>query len=159
MARADAPEELTARFLLAADGASSFVRRQHGIRLLDQGFDEPWMVIDVMCERELGDGRRVRDVLRSTQTGDPDPWSGPSPPLGVHAAARRDTGLIQQPEAIAELLAPWVTMDEVQILRAAVYTFHALVAERWREGRVVPGRRRGASDPRVSRPGPLPRDP
>ena len=27
-------------------------------------------------------------------------------------------------------------MDEVQILRAAVYTFHALVAERWREGRV-----------------------
>src|ERR1700722_9085910 len=43
---------------------------------------------------------------------------------------------IQQPEAIAELLAPWVTTDEVQILRAAVYTFHALVAERWREGRV-----------------------
>src|ERR1700722_685304 len=42
---------------------------------------------------------------------------------------------IQQPEAIAELLAPWVTTDEVQILRAAVYTFHALVAERWREGR------------------------
>src|ERR1700722_17593085 len=43
---------------------------------------------------------------------------------------------IQQPEAIAELLAPWVTTDEVQILRAAVYTFHALVAERWRDGRL-----------------------
>jgi 3-(3-hydroxy-phenyl)propionate hydroxylase len=43
---------------------------------------------------------------------------------------------IQRPEVIADLLAPWVTMDEVQILRAAVYQFHALVAERWREGRV-----------------------
>ena len=47
-------EELTPRCLLAADGASSFVRSHHGIRLLDQGFDEAWMVIDVMCERQLG---------------------------------------------------------------------------------------------------------
>jgi len=128
-------EELTARFLLAADGASSFVRSQHGIRLLDQGFDEAWMVIDVMCERELGiDGESEmfcdprRPATRIPGPGHHHRWEFMLLP-GETAEE------IQEPEAIANLLAPWVTMDEVEILRAAVYTFHALVAERWREGR------------------------
>ena len=46
--------EISGRHLIAADGASSFVRDSIGIRLLDDGFDEPWLVIDLLCERELG---------------------------------------------------------------------------------------------------------
>jgi 3-(3-hydroxy-phenyl)propionate hydroxylase len=43
---------------------------------------------------------------------------------------------MQQPESIEALLRPWVAIDDVKIVRASVYTFHALVAERWREGRL-----------------------
>ena len=43
---------------------------------------------------------------------------------------------IQRPQSIEALLRPWVSIDEVEILRASVYRFHALVAERWRDGRV-----------------------
>ena len=46
--------EVSGRHLIAADGASSFVRDSTGIRLLDDGFDEPWLVIDLLCDRELG---------------------------------------------------------------------------------------------------------
>ena len=38
---------------------------------------------------------------------------------------------------IRELLAPWNCADRIQIERKAVYRFHALVAETWRDGRVL----------------------
>ncbi len=129
-------EELTARFLLAADGASSLVRSHHGIRLLDQGFDEAWMVIDVMCERQLGNAGESEMFCDPGRPATRIPGPGHHHRWEFMLLPGETPDSIQQPEAIAELLAPWVTTDEVQILRAAVYTFHALVAERWREGRV-----------------------
>jgi 3-(3-hydroxy-phenyl)propionate hydroxylase len=43
---------------------------------------------------------------------------------------------MQHPDTIEALLRPWVSLDEVEILRAAVYRFHALVARRWRDRRI-----------------------
>ncbi|MFG2042477.1 FAD-dependent monooxygenase [Dactylosporangium sp. NPDC048998] len=40
------------------------------------------------------------------------------------------------PETIARLVAPYVDPDRFTVTRAVVYTFHHLVAERWRSGRV-----------------------
>jgi 3-(3-hydroxy-phenyl)propionate hydroxylase len=129
-------EELTARFVLAADGASSFVRSHHGIRLLDQGFHEAWMVIDVMCERQLGIAGESEMFCDPRRPATRIPGPGHHYRWEFMLLPGETPDSIQQPEAIADLLSPWVTTDEVQILRAAVYTFHALVAERWREGRV-----------------------
>ena len=128
-------EELTGRFLLAADGASSFVRSHHGIRLLDQGFDEAWMVIDVICERQLGMAGESEMFCDPRRPATRIPGPGHHHRWEFMLLPGETPDSIQQPEAIADLLAPWVTTDEVQILRAAVYTFHALVAERWREDR------------------------
>ena len=44
---------------------------------------------------------------------------------------------METPERIAELLAPWVTPDDVEIVRAVVYTFHAVLAQPWRDRRVL----------------------
>ena len=38
--------DLTGRWVLGADGASSFVRKHLGVALEDQGFDESWVVTD-----------------------------------------------------------------------------------------------------------------
>jgi 3-(3-hydroxy-phenyl)propionate hydroxylase len=43
---------------------------------------------------------------------------------------------IQSPGSIAELLRPWVSIADVEVVRASVYRFHALLARRWREGRI-----------------------
>jgi 3-(3-hydroxy-phenyl)propionate hydroxylase len=43
---------------------------------------------------------------------------------------------MEQPERIEELLAPWVEPDDVEIVRAVVYTFHAVLARPWRDRRV-----------------------
>jgi 3-(3-hydroxy-phenyl)propionate hydroxylase len=42
-----------------------------------------------------------------------------------------------EPARIRELLAPWITDEQVEIERAVVYTFHARTAARWRAGRVL----------------------
>ena len=34
-------------------------------------------------------------------------------------------------------MAPYVDPDEVVVIRQLVYTFNAVVADRWREGRVL----------------------
>src|SRR4051812_36472129 len=47
-----------------------------------------------------------------------------------------EPGAMQHPRRVRELLAPWVQRDDVEIVRAVVYTFHALLARRWRDRRV-----------------------
>jgi 3-(3-hydroxy-phenyl)propionate hydroxylase len=43
---------------------------------------------------------------------------------------------MERPERVRELLARFVSPDDVAIVRAVVYTFHALVVQPWRRGRV-----------------------
>jgi 3-(3-hydroxy-phenyl)propionate hydroxylase len=48
-----------------------------------------------------------------------------------------DPQAIQHPARVAELLAGWMNPDDATVERAAVYTFHGLIAEEWRRGRVL----------------------
>jgi len=41
-----------------------------------------------------------------------------------------------EPEQVWELLAPWSSQGEGELWRAAAYRFHAVVAERWQNGRM-----------------------
>ena len=43
---------------------------------------------------------------------------------------------MEDPATVRQLLSRYVEVDKVEILRSLVYTFNALVADRWREGRV-----------------------
>jgi 3-(3-hydroxy-phenyl)propionate hydroxylase len=44
---------------------------------------------------------------------------------------------MEDPATVRRLLAKYVDVDKVEVLRRLVYTFNALVAERWRDGRVL----------------------
>ena len=48
-----------------------------------------------------------------------------------------DAEAVRQPAAVRAFLAPHVDPDAVAVERAAVYTFHDLVADRWRRGRML----------------------
>jgi 3-(3-hydroxy-phenyl)propionate hydroxylase len=43
---------------------------------------------------------------------------------------------MERHERVWELLARWITEDDATIIRAVVYTFHALIAHPWRAGRI-----------------------
>ena len=83
------PSSIRARYVVACDGGSSPVRVALGIDLDDYGFDEPWLVVDVLIDNDHAPPvvtQQICDPARPvTHMGD-DRWSFP---LGVHGAAGR----------------------------------------------------------------------
>lgn len=143
-----AETEAEARFVLACDGASSPVRKALGIPLDDMGFEERWLVIDAFVDGPMrwpGDleiPEEVRDGRCSLMLCDPARPATLIPGSGRH---RRWEYMLLPHETDAEmleaarirsLLARWIAPDDVQVVRAAVYRFHGLVARQWRRGPV-----------------------
>jgi 3-(3-hydroxy-phenyl)propionate hydroxylase len=126
-----------ARWLVAADGASSPIRKQLGIALTDQGYDQDWLVLDVELERPASTLTRY-----AQQICDPD---RPTTYVPGHGNHRRWEFQLQPGEVADEmadtdrvwsLLQPWITRDDARLIRAVVYRFHATVAGHMRSGRV-----------------------
>ena len=76
----------------AATARRSPVRKALDGGLFDYGFDEPWLVVDAREAGRASAGAQPAD-LRSRRGRRPACRCRPGPPpLGVHAAARRDAG-------------------------------------------------------------------
>lgn len=131
-------EALDAAYVIGADGARSLVRRLIGSEMTDLGLHERWLVFDALLKRPwsvLGD--------RSVQFCDPS-----RPATYVRGVGNRrrfeimllpgeDAAEIARPESVWSLIDKWMTPEDADLERAAVYTFHAVVAQRWRQGRLL----------------------
>lgn len=135
---AGACRTVRARYLIACDGASSTVRGLVGATLEDLDFDEPWLVVDVLLnERGL-----AKVPTTSKQYCEPQrPCSyiigpGNHRRWEISINEGEDPREVATPEGSWKLLARWLTPDDATLWRQASYRFHALVADRWRTGRV-----------------------
>ena len=127
-------QSLRCRYVVGCDGAGSFLRRVMSIDLEDLGFNEPWLVLDIL----LTDGVNLPET--NVQFCDP---ARPATFVRGPGALRRWEFMIlpgelpseiARPERVWQLLRPWLRPDQGQIWRSAAYRFHALVAENWRNG-------------------------
>jgi 3-(3-hydroxy-phenyl)propionate hydroxylase len=126
-----------ARYLVGCDGSWSPVREALGIRLDDYRFDEPWLVLDTIFD-EPGDLPIVceqicdpqRPVTYMAMSGKRFRWEFMLKPGEAPETMLDDA-------TIRELVAPWKCADRMQIERKAIYRFHGLVAERWRDRHVL----------------------
>ena len=139
---------ITARYLLACDGASSAVRKELGIALDDIGFEERWLVVDtnVTGAMHWPDGYGVPDEVRdgrfSLMVCDPERPCTLIPGRGTHRRweymllpGERDEEVVGE-DWLRRHIGRWVDPADVEIIRTAVYRFRALVAEQWRQGSV-----------------------
>ena len=127
-----------ARYVVGCDGARSLVRRLMDAPLEDLGFHERWLVVDALLRRlrpDLGDWsvqycskRRPTTYVRGT--GDRRRWE-------IAVLPGEDEATITQPTKVLELLKRWVSSEEIDLERAALYTFHSAIAPRWRSGRLL----------------------
>ena len=128
---------LRARWVIGADGASSTVRRLIGVTLEDQGFDEPWLVVDTT---KLDPGLALSPLAQ--QHCNPErvvtvvPGHGTRRRWEFQLREGETREEMLEPSRIAELLKPWGTPDQLHVDRAAVYRFHAAVADTFRRGNV-----------------------
>lgn len=129
-------EVVTAKYVIACDGASSPIRKSLGIGLIDYGFEEPWIIIDAI----VPDSADLPN--HSVMWCDPKRPGTYIPQPGRHR--RWEFMLLEgeSPETMAsrpvieELLRPSVDPDGVEIVRSAVYRFHGLITAEWRKGRI-----------------------
>lgn len=127
-----------ARYVVGCDGARSLVRRLIGSGMHDLGFHERWLVIDALLKRprpDLGDYSLqhcdpLRPVTYVRGTGNRRRWE-------ITLRPDEDSRSMVEPSRIWELLQKWVTPEDAELERSAVYTFHSVVAERWRAGRLL----------------------
>ena len=114
------------------------MRRLAGITLEDLGFDEPWLVVDVLANAQ-GLAKLPQTSAQYCEPARPTTFI-----IGVGAHRRweimllpgEDPRTMEAPERVWELLARWIEPNDAQLWRQASYRFHALLATQWRSGRV-----------------------
>ncbi|MFD9892422.1 bifunctional 3-(3-hydroxy-phenyl)propionate/3-hydroxycinnamic acid hydroxylase [Amycolatopsis sp. NPDC059027] len=126
------------RYLVGADGANSFVRDRLGTTQTDFGFRETWFVCDLEPKVPLDfgfDNGQVCDPARPHclfQLGTRHRRFEFALLPGEAPERFRDPGVAW------DLLAPYaVTPDKAELVRHAVYTFQAKLADRWRDERIL----------------------
>lgn len=143
----DAGSEVAAS-VLACDGASSTVRKALGITLDDFGFEERWLVVDshvsgpMHWPADYGIPDSVRDGRFSLMVCDPRRPATIIPGRGDHRRwefmlldGESDEAVLSDDWLETEL-SRWIAPCDVEIVRAAIYRFRALVAHDWQLGRI-----------------------
>lgn len=128
---------LRAGYVVGCCGARSIVRQAIGSDHDDLGLHQPWLVVDVVLERD------VALPEQTVQYCDP---ARPATFVKVTGRRRRWEIMLMpgdvaedmtRPESVWRLLAPWLRPGDARIERGALYTFHSLVATRWRDRRLL----------------------
>ncbi|WP_186116988.1 bifunctional 3-(3-hydroxy-phenyl)propionate/3-hydroxycinnamic acid hydroxylase [Burkholderia gladioli] len=124
-------------YLVGADGANSFVRESVGLSYEDFGFQENWLVADFKPTRPLKfdfDNGQVCDPKR------------PMCLFQLGQSHRRFEFMLlpgetkaemENPGSIWGLVSPWISPDDANLIRRAVYTFQSKLVPDWRCGRVL----------------------
>jgi 3-(3-hydroxy-phenyl)propionate hydroxylase len=128
-------DTVRARFVVAADGARSSIRKALGIAMDGVSLDEPWLVVDT-----TGDGHRERFGMH---------FGTPARPHVIVPgrdgrcryefrlfAGESVEGRAPDFELIRSVLAPYRPIASHEVERAVVYRFHALAASHWSTRRI-----------------------
>lgn len=131
-------EQVESRWFIGSDGASSWTRRHVGLVLEDLKFDQEWLVVDIELHQssDVVLPMGVRQYCHSHR---------PCTFVAGHGRYRRwefqvqeneDSSQLNTDEGLWDLLSPWVAKSDADLVRSAVYRFHAVVAPQMQIGNV-----------------------
>ncbi len=131
-------ERIEASYLVGADGSWSPVREWAGMRLDDLRFEERWLVCDLTLEGDIPDlPDRAITICDPARPLYSIPMPAPRYRFEFMLMPGEDAAEMERPERVLELVGAHLPREVVRIERSATYTFHGLVAEQWRAGRVL----------------------
>lgn len=131
-------QHLKARVVVGCDGANSFVRKAMQTEMEDFGFAERWLVVDVLLKRErpdLGDHSVQfcdphRPMTYCRSPGKRRRWE-----IAVQADETAEE--VQNEARIWDFLQRWITPEDADLERSAVYSFGSALARCWRKRRLM----------------------
>jgi 3-(3-hydroxy-phenyl)propionate hydroxylase len=126
---------LACDWLIACDGASSPVRRKLGIEMSGSSFRERWLIVDLENSPVASPHTKVFCNPKRPCIALPGPHLTRRYEFMLHENERDEEFLA--PAMIDKLLREHEAAPESKIVRKVVYTFHARIADPWRDGRVL----------------------
>lgn len=136
---------LSARYLVGCDGANSLVRETIGSPREDRGFQADWLVIDVLLKHGV--------TIESLGIPGAGQYCNPVRPTTIVPAGLREGRIfrrwefmrlpgernedLEKEERVWELLSPWAGPETVELVRHKVYNFRSLIADGWRDRRLL----------------------
>ena len=131
-------QQLEARYVVGCDGANSMVRNFLESAMLDLGFRERWLVVDVVLKQprdDLGDHtvqfcNPERPMTYCRSPGSRRRWE-------IAILDHEPDASMIDPERIWSLLSRWITPQDATLERQAVYTFQSSIAKLWQHDRVM----------------------
>lgn len=129
--------DVNCRYLLGADGARSSIRKMLNIPFEGRTYGQDWLVIDIKK-----DPSKEADRSYIYFICDPD---RPGVSLPTPDGGRRWEFVVKEGETeemmtndsnIAALLKPWCDLEDIELERKSVYTFHAVIARKFSVGNV-----------------------
>lgn len=133
-------QRLQAKYFVGADGGRSLVREKLGIRMTGKSFPEPWLVVDLQ-QKEGEDA--LRHLPNFNFVVDPElPVVSCIQPDRFHRfefmlQPGQTKEYMEQADTVRQHLSRFIDPDKFEVKRKLVYTFNALIVERWRDRRVL----------------------
>jgi 3-(3-hydroxy-phenyl)propionate hydroxylase len=132
------PHSVQARYVVGCDGARSLARKLLNCTTRDLGLHQPWLVFDVLLKPgapELPDHTvqlcdPQRPMTYCNVTGNRRRWE-------IMLMPGDDTAELVKPENLWPLVSRWIQPEHADIERAVIYTFHSIIAQGWRQGRLM----------------------
>jgi len=131
-----------AKYLIGVDGANSLVRQSIGSTQEDRGFQADWLVIDILPNEGV-----TLDIPPAAQ------YCNPARPTTIVPAGIKNGRYyrrwefmrmpgesiehLERIETAWKLLEPWVKPEQAKMIRHKVYNFRSLIADKWRDERIL----------------------
>ena len=124
---------VAADYVVGCDGAQSFVRNALNVEFDDLGFKQDWLVVDLLINGAAAD--RGDYTIQFCDADQPATYVR-GPGRRRRWELRLEDGAAPETEAKAwEMLQRWVSPEDAEMERFAVYTFRSAIAKDWRVGR------------------------
>ena len=128
-------QTVQARYVVGCDGANSMVKRHMQVKTQSLGFQQRWLVVDVVLKKplpELGDYTiqycdDVRPTTYCRNVGLRRRWE-----FALHD---EESGEMADSENCWSLLSAYINPDDAEIERTAIYTFKSTMATSWVKNR------------------------
>lgn len=128
---------LRSAYVVGCDGGRSFTRGQIDAGLLDLGFHEQWLIADLLLpEPETDPDRHTYHYCGTPRMGSKVFVGSGRKRWEFRLNADDDPETICDPASVWGILAPWITPAEAELERAAIYTFHSMIADSWQQDRI-----------------------
>ncbi|HEY6540432.1 MAG TPA: FAD-dependent monooxygenase [Ktedonobacteraceae bacterium] len=128
-------QQVRCAYLLACDGGRSTVRHTLNIPLQGMTFEQRWLVIDALCA-ETPQNKCVTIFCNSQRPAVAIPGPNHRQRWEFMLLPGETTEAMLEPAAISALLHQAGASPPTQIIRQAIYTFHAAQAKTFSQGRV-----------------------